>query len=761
MSIDKNDPRLTAYVLGELDDANARLVEVAVAEDAALRDEVDEIRATTELLTNALGDEPGLISTSDQAAKAEAFRSRSARYAPPLARWTLPLSVAAMIGVVFSVWHLSNPPERVTMQSVERSEVQYFTDVDSSLPTPSSTGSGAPRSEQIVVFRGREGNEEPHRLTIPLESEMRVLASESEMRLGNDPALQRAVVLNKSTIDARLPNAVLSGEGFIVGDPGAADASLNWARSPEESSRRLRRARPRTAKQDKALRQLQALGYTGSVEGYDEGAGDSIDGSFAYREQLSNNESYAAIYDNPFEVVDARPLSTFSIDVDTASYSNVRRFLTSGQLPPADAVRIEEMINYFSYDYPQPADEHPFSVTVETAECPWTPEHRIMRVGLKGYEVDRDERPSANLVFLIDVSGSMQSPNKLPLLVESLTMLAGELRRDDSVAIVVYAGSSGMALPATRGSDYDAIVGALENLRAGGSTNGGEGIVLAYDVAIDQFIEGGINRVILATDGDFNVGVTDRTELIGLIEDSAKSGVFLSVLGFGMGNYKDATLEQLADKGNGNYAYIDNIREAEKCLVQQASGTLMTIAKDVKIQVEFNPAEVSAYRLIGYENRMLAARDFNDDTKDAGEIGAGHTVTALYELVPASLGSEPDDVDPLRYQVSARDTTVAANSRELATVKLRYKLPDEDVSTLMEEPVTDDGLTLNESSDDFAFAAAVAAFGMKLRGSGYVGEFTFENVRSLAESALLSDASGEREELMKLIDFAARFAAGR
>ncbi|MCB9849259.1 MAG: VWA domain-containing protein [Phycisphaerales bacterium] len=471
-----------------------------------------------------------------------------------------------------------------------------------------------------------------------------------------------------------------------------------------------------------------------------------------------NAEAYDRIVENPFLPVLQNPLSTFSIDVDTASYSNMRRFLTAGQLPPPDSVRIEELVNYFDYDYPQPDADHPFSVSVEVADCPWNAGHRLAKIGLKGYEIPQDERPPSNLVFLIDVSGSMSPANKLPLVQESLRELLAELDGFDRVALVVYAGASGLVLDSTPCDERDTLLNAVDNLRAGGSTNGGAGIELAYRVAQENFITDGVNRVILATDGDFNVGVTDRGSLEQMIAEKAKSGVFLSVLGYGMGNLKDATLEQLADKGNGNYAYIDTPAEAHKVLVEQLSGTLITIAKDVKIQIEFNPAVVGAYRLIGYENRVLAAEDFNDDTKDAGEIGAGHTVTALYEIVAAGEETgavvELPAVDPLKYQAQAVTTGA---SEELMTVKLRYKPHDGDTSTLMEVPVVDEEQALDEASADFHFAAAVASFGMLLRGSQYVGDFTFDDVFELAETGDV-DRDAYRSEFVGLVDRAASIA---
>ncbi len=475
---------------------------------------------------------------------------------------------------------------------------------------------------------------------------------------------------------------------------------------------------------------------------------------WADTESAYNTETYDHMVDNPFRLVTEEPLSTFSIDVDTASYANVRRFLNQGRLPPPDAVRIEEMINYFSYDYPLPDGDVPFSVNVEVAECPWRPAHRLARIGLKGWEIAEEERPSANLVFLVDVSGSMRPPNKLPLLKMAIRLVVEQLTGDDRVAIVVYAGASGLALPSTTCNNQDTILHALENLEAGGSTNGGAGIRLAYDVAAENFIEDGINRVILATDGDFNIGVTNQGDLIRLIEEKAKSGVFLSVLGFGIGNYKDSTLEKLADKGNGNYAYIDTQYEARKVLVEQMGGTLITIAKDVKIQIEFNPAVAGAYRLIGYENRVLAAQDFNDDTKDAGEIGAGHTVTALYEIVPAGLDINVPGVDPLKYQ-TPRQTPDAVASGELMTVKLRYKEPDGDSSKLVEFSITDTGRPLAEASGDFTFAAAVALFGMSLRDSPHRGEADFGLALELADPSSGRDASAYRKEFVRLVETAA------
>jgi len=463
-----------------------------------------------------------------------------------------------------------------------------------------------------------------------------------------------------------------------------------------------------------------------------------------------NTESYDRIEGNPFLEVANSALSTFSIDVDTASYSNVRRILNAGTLPPSGAVRIEEFVNYFSYDYPEPAGNVPFAVNVEINQAPWNTAHRLVRIGLKGRELPARQRPSSNLVFLIDVSGSMQPPDKLPLLKSAMKMLTSSLNADDSVSIVVYAGAAGLVLPATNAMDRVAILDAIDLLEAGGSTAGGSGIQLAYDTARQNFISGGVNRVILATDGDFNVGITNQSDLTELIKREASDGVFLTVLGFGTGNYKDSTLEQLADKGNGNYAYIDSKLEARKVLVEQIGSTLVTIAKDVKIQVEFNPAMVHAYRLIGYENRLLRDVDFNDDKKDAGEIGAGHTVTALYEVIPAGQATDLPSVDPLRYQQPSKATDVA-QSGELFSLKLRFKQPQGETSELLTFHITDDGFALPAASEDFRFAAAVAAFGMVLRESEYAGEFRLADVMALGREGRGADRAGHRAGFLELV----------
>ncbi|MBK7129710.1 MAG: von Willebrand factor type A domain-containing protein [Crocinitomicaceae bacterium] len=474
-------------------------------------------------------------------------------------------------------------------------------------------------------------------------------------------------------------------------------------------------------------------------------------GTVLYDDFGGNTESYNAVNENGYKNVQANPLSTFSVDVDAASYSNVRRYLMSGTKPPVDAVRVEEFINYFDYDYPDPIDEHPFSITTEVGDCPWNPTNKLVHIGLQGERLNTKDLPANNLVFLLDVSGSMSAENKLPLLKKSFRMLIDELRPEDKVAIVVYAGAAGVVLESTSTTKENKIkiLESLDALQSGGSTAGGQGIQLAYKVAESNFIEGGNNRVILATDGDFNVGMSSDGEMQRLIEDKRNSGIYLTCLGFGMGNYKDSKLEVLADKGNGNYAYIDNLLEAKKVLVTEIGGTLLTLAKDVKVQVEFNPMVVESYRLVGYENRLLNEEDFNDDKVDAGEIGAGHSVTALYEIVLKGQGSAPT-VDPLRYQQP--DHSQSALSNEMLTVKFRYKKPDGDNSILIVKNLDNKITAWSELSHDFKFSSAVAAFAMLLRNSDYRGVATYDDVLTWSKDGKGDDKNGYRSEFMRLVE---------
>ncbi|MBN9299666.1 MAG: VWA domain-containing protein [Filimonas sp.] len=475
------------------------------------------------------------------------------------------------------------------------------------------------------------------------------------------------------------------------------------------------------------------------------------------REQQSeslrgNTEEYAHIEENRFLSVSDQPLSTFSIDVDRAAYSNVRRFIEDGTLPPAGAVRIEEMVNYFDYTYPQPTGNDPFSVNTEVGDCPWNTRHKLIHIGLQGRNIPVGNLPDANLVFLVDVSGSMEAENKLPLVKTSLKLLLKQLRDNDRVAIVTYAGNAGLVLPSTKATEKRKIENAIDNLEAGGSTAGGEGILLAYKVARANFLKNGNNRIILATDGDFNVGVSSESDLVQLVEHERESGVYLTVLGYGMGNYKDNKMQQLADKGNGNHAYIDNESEANKVLVKEFGGSLFTIAKDVKIQVEFNPAIVKSYRLIGYENRLLGNEDFKDDKKDAGELGSGHTVTALYEIIPAGIHDEFDrDTDSLKYQVKHTANNVATATNEIMTVKLRYKQPGGDKSKEIVHIISNDVLDLNKTSENFRFSAAVAEFGFLLVDSRYKKDASYTQLLSLAKDAKGKDENGYRDEFISIV----------
>jgi Ca-activated chloride channel family protein len=571
-------------------------------------------------------------------------------------------------------------------------------------------------------------------------------------------SMQRVVTADSArmTVDFALSASATTLQSQMVVTDAAAAAAANQA-----AKSRTREALARPGRPGARTESLVGDAFgTGSGGGVATAAptppmtGNASRDGLRRRSDAWNTEEYDRIEDNPFLGARQNPLSTFSIDVDRASYANVRRYLVQGQRPPKDAVRIEELVNYFRYDYDGPDGRHPVAIHTELAAAPWQPAHRVLRVGVQGRKIDLKSAPANNLVFLIDVSGSMQPENKLPLLKRAFALLVDELREQDRVSIVVYAGAAGMVLPPTSGADKPKIHAALEALDAGGSTAGGAGIRLAYDFAKQEHIRVGNNRVILATDGDFNVGVSSTSELVRLVEEKREQGTFLTVLGFGMGNYKDGRLEQLADKGNGNYAYIDDLLEARKTLVTELGGTLVTIAKDVKLQVEFNPARVAAYRLIGYENRLLRAEDFNDDRKDAGELGAGHTVTALYEIVP--VGAEGTvkvrGIDSLRYERPAPldpSARPASEGGELAYVKLRYKDPDGSTSRLLEHPVAD---RVTRASTDFTFAAAVAAFGMVLRESEHKGGADWRMVAQLARAGRGEDAEGYRSEFIRLVE---------
>ncbi len=720
-----DDPRLTAYALNELEGADRDAVEELLKNDPAARQTVEEIRATADMLHTEFAREagPALDETrrraiQDSVQDNNPTQGRSRR--PPIL-WKLAVAaclcllMGAAVFTALKGGHKEFGSEKAAPGARDVARLKAGTNIRNlragkmvqlDAPSPANGPSGevtpsasAPRGR--IYSNGKDGDIRARREN--------VFDRVAEKKSGHAVAALRAYSLSvKGKHPAPAPGFLPSFSKNNKSELLDIDANVE---------REGDRKRPPTG------------GWDNSIH---------------------NTEAYDRIVENPFTRVTQDALSTFSIDVDTASYSNARRFLNQKQLPPRGAVRIEEFVNYFTYNYADPIDEHPFSAHVEVAGCPWNPAHRLVRVGLKGREVPLSERPASNLVFLLDVSGSMQPANKLPLVRRSMKMLLEQLSGRDRVAIAVYAGASGLVLPSTPCNETGAIHHAIDNLNAGGSTNGGAGIKLAYDVAVKNFIKGGVNRVILCTDGDFNVGVTNNSELVRLVEAKAKTGVFLSVLGFGMGNYKDARLEKLADKGNGNYAYIDTQREAKKVLVDQMAGTLIAIAKDVKIQIEFNPRQVEAFRLLGYENRILAHQDFRDDTKDAGEIGSGHTVTALYEIIPAGQRVEAPGVKAMKYQ--ARNVLKpAAASNEVLTLWLRYKKPEGKVGLEMEVPVTDHGLTYTQASRDFKFAASVAAFAMILRDSKYKGIATCAQVLELAEEGKGQDTNGHRAEFLELV----------
>ena len=739
MSISPNDPKLTAYALGELDDEVQRIeVEKALEQSQELRQVVAEIQEMAGFLRAELQQEPSPVLTEEQRKRIEDSFTEKNTFSLLSSRtvWTAAAGLAAAsLLLMISIPNLlqsKRGPDPLILAELRQPAPQGLgepqdRDGFDSAPSPQSKSDGLARPE-----------ESSHRQETLTNEGVDLIAAEKVA--GRKSQTADAPESRLASGEIKAPKKVESfggGKDKESQRAGEAEGKGLGNREGVQSVSRVRNRRPSPESPER----FRASAKTAIVA--DARPLDRVPADF-------NTEAYDRIADNSFFEVAENPLSTFSIDVDTASYANLRRFLNNNTLPPKDAVRIEEMVNYFSYDYPAPAENGPFAVHTEVAQAPWNLEHRLLHIGLKGKEMALEERPPTNLVFLLDVSGSMRPPNKLPLLKRAMRLLVERLTENDRVAMVVYAGASGLVLPSTSCDQKEKILAALEGLEAGGSTNGGSGIQLAYRTAASNLISGGINRVILATDGDFNVGITNQGDLTRLIEEKAEGGVFLSVLGFGMGNYKDSALEKLADMGNGNYAYIDTIQEARKVLVDQVNSTLVTIAKDVKIQVEFNPVQVRSYRLIGYENRLLRKEDFNDDAKDAGEIGAGHTVTALYEIVPAAQRDRASGVDPLRYQRRI-ETTEAAQNGELLTLKLRYKEPAGQSSRLLEYPVRDSGRGYGQASRDFRFAAAVASFGMILRDSPHRGNVTLDGVLELAEEGRGTDRHGYRTQFLELV----------
>lgn len=753
-----DDPRLSAYAFGELEGEARALVAAAVAADPALQAVVAELRAFGGELEDVLKTEV------EPEVEASPARSGGGVLRFPTWVWTaVGLAAAACVALVVG-WREETRQPPIVELAVEQSakprivmpaEVEQVV-VAESVAVASNHQAEVPA--EVLPVLVEVGAPEPKVEAVTMVDDAASKADQVEKQ----KEIKRQLAAARSQyVSGDVDGAMAAFRYIEAFDVGNAEAKYFLRRISEERAHlvTLARERRRAAMVEEVAKGWQRPGDF--RETASSGLGE-VAMEIRRRNVVPAGESYAAIRETGFVTAEAEPLSTFSVDVDTASYANVRRLLQSERMPPRDAVRIEELINYFPYRYAAPSarSEVPFAANLAVVAAPWAPGNRLVRIGIKGRELARETRPAANLVFLIDVSGSMNGPKRLPLVKESLRLLVGRLRPDDRVAIVTYAGSSGLALPSTPAARSEEILASLDRLEAGGSTNGGMGIHLAYDIAKANFRPEGINRVILCTDGDFNVGVTSRAALLELVQEKARSRVYLTVLGFGMGNYKDGTLELLSNKGNGTYGYIDSAREARKVFVEQVEGTLVTIAKDVKIQVEFNPARVASYRLVGYENRMLTKEDFNDDAVDAGDVGAGHTVTALYEIVPTGVagddGAPRPAVDPLRYGPRRKPAPVKATSdadvaNELLTVKIRYKAPDGDVSRVLEFPLVDRGAGFAAADAEFKFATAVAAWGMLLRESPHAGAATFADVLEWAEAGLGNDSEGHRAEFVELV----------
>jgi len=740
MKLLPEDPRLTAYALGEIEDESERAeIEAAVAQSPELQAAVAAIRAMGDLLSAGFAEEPAPELSEFEKAKMEAphVADKSSSGSRTFA-WPLWISAAAAVILAFVVLpQRGGVKEDFAYQAAPRTDVEERTvtrmhalEVDIPAEWIEGTSqpvkvpkldSAPPQAPQLVMQEtlvvGRDVADEDFGLQADALMDDFAVAESVPVA----PQQPMKVMIRPPAVEVNLPEMEQS---FTVSSGLDGGGAVSLSRSLVPKAKRSN---------------SQVL---------------TVADRSSERPNLFNTEKYTPIEDAEFRSPLVAPLSTFSIDVDTASYANVRRFLNQGQLPPADAVRIEELINYFPYADAAPTESlaeggDPFAVHLAQTVAPWNASHRLLRVALKGYEMPWEARPASNLVFLLDVSGSMSSQNKLPLVKEAMDLLVSRLDGRDRVAVVVYAGASGLVLPSTTANNRETIQFAMNNLQAGGSTNGGAGIQLAYKVAREHFIEGGNNRVILCTDGDFNVGQTNQGDLADVAEAAADEGVSLTVLGFGMGNFKDDMLEELSNKGKGSYAYVDSSAEARKVFLEDLASNIFKIAKDVKIQVEFNPAQVKAYRLIGYENRRLKAEDFNNDLKRAGDIGPGHSVVALYEVVPSGVARATPLVDALRYQ---EKVPVEGESNEVATVKLRYKQPEAAVSQLITRTVeSDDCVAFDEASGDLRFGAAVAGFGMRLSGSAHVNELSYAAVESIAASALGQDPGGHRSEFVGLV----------
>lgn len=755
MNLNPDSPELTAFALGELPADEMRQVAALVATDPVLAAEVDAIRACATQLQDEMTTEPVEALLPEQRATIEAAANGEEPEAPVPTRppetggwwrwllepaWGLGLAGAAALAVTFLIWPRTLPPSTQTPESSDG--LRYGPLPEAPMDTSRHRGGRQNAADGIAAPAMAPSVPPP---PAPVAAPLATPASK--------PSPRPTTVAPASSPREKVSAGTRKPRGGVASDPETAPGMAGVP--PAQADRAMTAplagaAAPQPAREAMEPTLMRRYGLIprpgpGADEERPRGELPGLRLPDAF-----GGERYSGVAEAGFRPVTEARLSTFSIDVDTASYANVRRFLREGRLPPADAVRVEEMINYFRYESPEVKGPHPIATRVEVSECPWAPGHRLARVSMKAREVNRRERPPANLVFLVDVSGSMDTENKLGLVQQSLRLLTGQLTARDHVSIVTYAGESAVALMPANGGEPGPILDAIQRLRAGGSTHGSAGIRTAYALARTNRVTEGVNRVILCTDGDFNVGETSREQLLALIADEAKSGVFLTVLGFGMGNYNDSTMELLADRGNGTYAYIDSFREARKVLSEELESSLVTVAKDVKLQIEFNPAQVQSWRLIGYENRALANKDFNDDTKDAGDIGAGHAVTALYEIVPVA-GGEPG-VDPLRY---AKQETPAQPARvrpeEMLFVKVRYKLPEATESRLMEMAVPGEIQPWDRMGADFRFTAAVAEFGMLLRGSPHRGTVDFDTVLTLAERGLGTDPEGYRAEFIDLV----------
>jgi Ca-activated chloride channel family protein len=815
-AFNSNDDRLTAYALGELEGDLRAAFESELTDSPALQEELAELQSLTELLRSELAGEaePQLTSTQHQALLAQVSSPAAVVIGPVITprptrhqSWVLlGPGIAAGLAITVGILSSTTPPAQTdviltansnmitnpteTIEEINRLyKEQRFAEVEDLTKKLRALNPNDPTAEALF-WKARYSRRKASNDKLQLEKEgsfwkqlddieQSVIVSTGDpqpMTFGDnwkditEKRRQQHTDDRKSGLEGKKPNNGPT-DSHSISDGAQPPVALtqNESKLGEEARYKRNFALPQLATTDRPryLVKTEELKLGSRVRFFHDPE------HWNYRDDGQRldleAEAYEAPPENAFLTPSQQPLSTFSIDVDSASYSNVRRFLTQGQRPPADAVRVEEMVNYFSYNYPQPKDGEPFSVTADAAPCPWQPKNYLARIGLQARTIDKAKRPPTNLVFLLDVSGSMQAANKLPLVKQAMTMLCEELNERDRIAIVTYAGDAGVKLASTPGSDQTRIMQSIEALQAGGSTNGAAGINLAYEEALRHFNGEGENRVILCTDGDFNVGVSSDDQLVELIQQQAKTKVFLSIFGFGMGNLKDAKLEKLADKGNGHYGYIDDLKEARRVFNEELVGTLYTVAKDVKIQVEFNPLTVGAYRLIGYENRALAAKDFNDDTKDAGEIGAGHTVTALYEIAPKGQWPVTQEVDPLKYGTNAKEAAPVEtapkknlspeSADDLFTVKLRYKQPTADVSVKTIDYVVDDIIGKKiVPSPDLVWAASVASFGMQLRNSQFKGNWTMNDVYEAAQGAKGADANGRRREFLDLVQAAKRLA---